>query len=146
MTSAGAAATATVAGSPYTIVPSAAVGSGLSNYTISYVNGSLTVNPAVLTVTAEHASKTYGQANPAFTDTLTGFVNSDTSTVVNGNASLTTTATTGQRRRRSYHHRRPGQPQRVQLHFAFANGTLTIGPVNADADRHAPCLCPYRQH
>ena len=43
LTSTGAAATATVAGSPYAIVPSAAVGTGLSNYTISYVNGSLTV-------------------------------------------------------------------------------------------------------
>ena len=32
LTSAGSAATATVAGSPYTIVPSAAVGTGLANY------------------------------------------------------------------------------------------------------------------
>ncbi len=44
LTSAGAAATATVAGSPYPIVPSAAAGTGLANYTISYMNGSLTVN------------------------------------------------------------------------------------------------------
>src|SRR5207249_4939988 len=42
LTSAGYAAGATVAGSPYTITPSAAVGTGLGNYTISYVNGSLT--------------------------------------------------------------------------------------------------------
>ncbi len=39
LTSAGAAASATVAGSPYSIVPSAAVGTGLGNYTITYVNG-----------------------------------------------------------------------------------------------------------
>ena len=43
-----AAATATVAGSPYAIVPSAAVGTGLGNYTISYVNGTLTVNRQAL--------------------------------------------------------------------------------------------------
>jgi hypothetical protein len=43
LTSSGAAAAATVSGSPYTIVPSAAVGTGLANYTISYVNGSLMV-------------------------------------------------------------------------------------------------------
>ena len=61
LTSAGAAATATVAGSPYAIVPSAAAGTGLGNYTISYVNGSLTVNPAALTITADSTSKTYGQ-------------------------------------------------------------------------------------
>ena len=47
--SGGAAATAGVAGSPYAIVPSAAAGTGLTNYTISYVNGELTINPAVLT-------------------------------------------------------------------------------------------------
>ena len=48
LASAGAPATATVAGSPYAIVPSAAVGTGLGNYTISYVDGELTVNPAPL--------------------------------------------------------------------------------------------------
>jgi hypothetical protein len=43
LTSAGAAASATVAGSPYSIVPSAAVGTGLGNYKITYDNGLLTV-------------------------------------------------------------------------------------------------------
>ena len=43
LTSAGAAAGATVVGSPYAIVPSAAVGTGLGNYNITYVNGLLTV-------------------------------------------------------------------------------------------------------
>ena len=59
LTSAGAAASATVG--TYNIVPSAAVGTGLSNYTISYDNGSLTVNTAALTITANSTSKTYGQ-------------------------------------------------------------------------------------
>ena len=57
-TSTGAAVSATVGTDP--IVPSAATGTGLSNYTISYVNGTLTVNPATLTITANSASKTYG--------------------------------------------------------------------------------------
>jgi hypothetical protein len=48
--SAGAAPSATVAGSPYTITPSAAVGTGLNNYNINYVVGSLTVNKASTTV------------------------------------------------------------------------------------------------
>jgi hypothetical protein len=46
LTSSGAAATATVAGSPYAIVPGAALGTGLTNYTITYVNGTLTVTPS----------------------------------------------------------------------------------------------------
>jgi hypothetical protein len=58
----GAPAGTTVAGSPYAIAASNAVGSGLSNYTISYVSGSLAVNPASLTITALNQAKTYGQA------------------------------------------------------------------------------------
>ena len=52
LTSSGAAATATVAGSPYTITPSAATGTGLSNYSITYDNGSLTVNKATPSISA----------------------------------------------------------------------------------------------
>jgi hypothetical protein len=43
LASSGTATNATTAGSPYSIVPSAAAGSGLDNYNISYVNGVLTV-------------------------------------------------------------------------------------------------------
>src|SRR5262249_34494246 len=43
LASAGAPATAPVAGSPYAITASAAVGTGLGNYTISYAPGQLTV-------------------------------------------------------------------------------------------------------
>ena len=52
LTSAGAAATASVASSPYAIVATAATGTGLGNYTISYVDGALTVTAKALTVTA----------------------------------------------------------------------------------------------
>lgn len=47
LTSAGAISSATVAGSPYPIIPSAAAGGTFAagNYSISYVNGSLTVVP-----------------------------------------------------------------------------------------------------
>ena len=73
-----------MAGSPYAIVPSAAVGTGLANYTISYVNGTLTVTTAALTITANSPSKTYGQtvtfAGTEFTGS--GLVNSDTVTSV----------------------------------------------------------------
>ncbi len=64
LASAGAAATAGVVGSPYAIVASNATGGGTfnaANYNILYTNGQLTVNPAALTVTANNATKTYGQ-------------------------------------------------------------------------------------
>ena len=84
LASAGTAATATVAGSPYAIVPTAAVGTGLSNYTIAYSNGSLTVTPASLTITANNQTKVFGQtvtlAGSAFTES--GLLNSDKVTSV----------------------------------------------------------------
>jgi hypothetical protein len=52
------------------------------------------VQPAVLTVTATSVSRYYlYQTNPTFAYTITGFVNSDPSTVVTGAPSITTTAT-----------------------------------------------------
>ncbi|MCH7346029.1 hypothetical protein LZ017_21935, partial [Pelomonas sp. CA6] len=60
-------------------------GSGLSanngNYVFTQAAGNtsaLSVTPATLTVTANSASRLYGAANPTFSGTVTGFVNSDT--------------------------------------------------------------------
>jgi sugar lactone lactonase YvrE/plastocyanin len=93
LTSAGAAATATVSGSPYAIVPSAAAGTGLGNYAISYANGKLTVKPATLTVAAGNKVKKQGTANPALTYKMSGFVNGDKqTTVTSGQPTLTTSA------------------------------------------------------
>jgi hypothetical protein len=78
LSSSGAAGTATVAGSPYSIVPSTAVGTGVGNYTITYINGLLTVNPASLTVTATNASKIHGTTFSGTAFTTSGLVNSDT--------------------------------------------------------------------
>src|SRR5207245_3843937 len=86
LTSAGTAAAATVAGSPYAITPSAAVGTGLTNYTITYKDGKLTVNQAPLTATAADANRLYGDPNPAFTGTITGIKNADNITATYASA------------------------------------------------------------
>src|SRR5450756_2310604 len=82
LTSSGAGATASVAS--YPIVASAAVGTGLGNYSIIYHDGSLIVNPKALDVTAKDQSKTYGDtfsfAGTEFT--TSGLVNTDTVTSV----------------------------------------------------------------
>jgi RNase P/RNase MRP subunit p29 len=49
LTCAGYAASATVAGSPYTITASAAMGTGLGNYSIGYQTGTFTVNAWTIT-------------------------------------------------------------------------------------------------
>ena len=92
-TSTGASVSATVGTDP--IVPSGAAGSGLSNYTIGYVNGALTVNQATLTITASNPSKVYGAADPTLTYTISGYVNNETAATggVTGTPSLSTTAT-----------------------------------------------------
>src|SRR6266852_158315 len=76
----------------YSIVP-AATGTNLANYNVVYVNGTLTVDKATLTVTPNNQSIVAGSALPSFSATITGFVNGDTQTVVIGLPALTTTAT-----------------------------------------------------
>ncbi len=49
----------------------------LGNYTVTSNNGTLTVSPAPLSVTAANASRQYGDANPLFTGTITGIRNND---------------------------------------------------------------------
>ncbi len=64
----------------YPIVPAASDnGTGtLANYTIVVNNGTLTISPAPLVVTATNASRLYGDPNPAFTGTITGLKNGNT--------------------------------------------------------------------
>ena len=66
LTSAGAAATADVGTGSYAITPSAATGAAFkaTNYNITYVSGTLTVNPAVLTVTANSPAPAKTSSSP----------------------------------------------------------------------------------
>ena len=77
----------------YPIVPDAVSD---NNYTPSYVNGTLTVTKATLTATADDKTKEYGEANPTFTVSYTGFKGSDSATDINTapTASSVATATT----------------------------------------------------
>ena len=94
LASAGAPASATVGGGPYPITPSAATGSGLGNYTISYVAGLLTVSPAVLSYVADVVGIPFGSVIPTLTGAVTGFVNGETlATATSGTPAFTTTAT-----------------------------------------------------
>ncbi len=78
----------------YSVSVSAGTLQATSNYTFVFVNGSYTVQPAVLTVTANSATMVYGAALPSFSATITGYVNGDGSSVVSGSPSFTTNATT----------------------------------------------------
>ena len=131
-TSTGAPVSATVGTDP--IVPSAATGSGLSNYTISYVNGTLTVNPATLTITANNDSKTYGTlktfSGTAFTETGLVTANGDTITgVTETSTGAPVSATVGTD---------PIVPSAAagsglsNYTITYVNGTLTVNPATLD--------------
>src|SRR5204862_321485 len=122
-------ATTAVAGSTYT--NTTAVGTrAAGNYSFSFVNGSLTVTPATLTVTADNKSRVYGDANPAFTASYSGFKNSDRKATsgVTGSPSLATTATAT--------NSVAGSPYTItaalgtvaagNYSFIFVNGSLTV--------------------
>ncbi len=65
------------------------------NYAITYVDGALTINRAPLTVAADDKTRLYGEANPALSTTVSGFVNGETAGTAagySGAGSATTTA------------------------------------------------------
>jgi sugar lactone lactonase YvrE len=64
----------------YAIVPTAA-GPALADYAVSTRPGTLTVDPATLTVTAASASRSYGSANPVFAGQMEGELAGDSLTV-----------------------------------------------------------------
>ena len=71
-----------------------ALGTGLSNYTISYVNGSLAVTPATLTITGDTTSSTYTSNAQTNTYTKKGLLGTDSVTSVDGLAQITNVGTT----------------------------------------------------
>src|SRR5262249_57640673 len=72
--------------------PITASGAVDPDYTISYVDGSLTVTPAPLTITADDQSKVYGAPLPVLTASYSGFVNGDTPDNLTTLPTLSTTA------------------------------------------------------
>jgi alpha-tubulin suppressor-like RCC1 family protein len=65
-----------------------------NNYSFNLVAGTLTVNKATLTATADPKSKVYGNANPTLTISYTGFKGTDVIGVIDTKPVASTTATT----------------------------------------------------
>jgi hypothetical protein len=136
-------------------VPSAAVGSGLGNYTIGYVNGTLHITTAILTITADSMvgtpavdpfNKAYdGLVYTGFTVRYSGFVNGETLSVLGGSLTFSGTGTTATLP--GTYTVTPGGLTSTNYAITFNNGTLNIGygtctgsdpggvilpPINAD--------------
>ena len=121
-----AAASSHVAGSPYAITAS---GAADSDYSISYVNGSLTITPAALTITADDQTKVYGAALPTLTASYSGFVNGDTSASLTTQPTLTTTATASSHVAGSPYAITASGAADSDYSISYVTGSLTITPA-----------------
>ena len=64
--------------------PIVASGATSDNYDITFVNGTLTITPAPLTITADDKQKVYGAPLPEFSVQYASFVNGDNPRVLEG--------------------------------------------------------------
>src|SRR5258707_1165403 len=62
----------------------------LGNYTVTINNGTLTVNPTPLSVTAANASRLFGTPNPPFSGIITGIKNGDPITATYSTTAIAT--------------------------------------------------------
>ncbi|MFM6995352.1 MAG: MBG domain-containing protein [Sediminibacterium sp.] len=62
------------------------------NYSFNYVNSSLTINKAQLSVTAQDATRCYGAVDPAISYIIVGYVNGDDESVLTSKPILTNSA------------------------------------------------------
>jgi sugar lactone lactonase YvrE len=115
----------------YSIIP-AATGANLGNYNIVYVNGTLTVDKATLTVTPNNQSIVSGSVLPTLSSTITGYVNGDTQSAVTGQASLTTTGTSSSPAGSYPITASLGTLAAANYSFTFGTGILTITPAAAN--------------
>ena len=90
---------------------------------------SFSVLPAVIKVTAASPTITYGQSIPALTYSLSGFVNSDPTSVVTGTPVLSTTATVTSIAGSYPITVATGTLAAANYSFLFVPGTLTIQPA-----------------
>ena len=106
-----------------------------ANYNFTAANGTLTINKAHLTVTADDQSRVYGSANPTFTQTITGFVNGEnaTSAVVTGAAVGSSAANATTNVGNYTIAGNTGSLAAANYDFAAANGTLTITKAQLSA-------------
>jgi 6-phosphogluconolactonase (cycloisomerase 2 family) len=102
---------------------------GDASFGASSAQGDLIVTKAQLTVTADNQSRLYGDPNPPFTYTITGFVNGDTIAVVSGTADCTSTATQASPVGAYPITCTIGTLSAQNYVFAFVAGTLTINPA-----------------
>ena len=120
-------ATATAKGTnvgTYTMgLTAAAFGTTNGNYDVTFqvTDGSITINRADATVTADNKTKVAGELDPSFTATVTGLQNGETASVLTYTFSRETGEGVG-----TYAIKPAGDAQQGNYNVTYVNGTLTI--------------------
>lgn len=84
-------------------------------------DGTLTINPAAVTVTADDKTKTYGEADPALSATVTGLVNSESESLISYTLSRATGNNAG-----TYTITPSGEATQGNYTVSYVPGTFTI--------------------
>ena len=117
-------------------------GMGSNNYSFTYVPGTVTVNPAALTVTAVDKSKTYdGSAFSAFTVSYSGLVNNEDATVLVGAQSFSGSAVSATSA--GAYTIMPGGLTSTNYAITFNTGTLTINKATPTVIWSTPPAITY---
>ena len=120
-------ATATAKGTnvgTYTMgLTAAAFGTTNGNYDVTFqvTDGSITINRADATVTADNKTKVAGELDPSFTATVTGLQNGETASVLTYTFSRETGEGVG-----TYAIKPAGDAQQGNYNVTYVHGTLTI--------------------
>ena len=97
------------------------------NYRLTYREGTLTVDPAPLTVTAKDAARSYGAANPDFAARFDGFVLGEDAGDLGGALDFTTAATRGSPV--GSYALSPGGLTSGNYAITYADGALSVDPA-----------------
>ena len=110
------------------------------NYTFGFASGVLSVTPATLTVSANNAGRLYGSSDPAYSDTITGFVLSQTlgNSGVTGAPSLSSGDTAASPVGTYAITAALGTLAAQNYTFGFASGVLSVTPATLTVSANTP--------
>ena len=127
LTTAPTCSTAATSASPAGAYKTSCSGAAAANYTFGYVDGTISVNPSVVIVTASSGSLTYGGTVPAITPSYSGWQNGDGPAVLTTAPVCTTTATSASGVG-TYKTSCSGAAA-PNYTFSYAEGTITVTPA-----------------
>ena len=101
-----------------------------SDYTISYVGGTLSITPARLTITADSKTKGYGAQLPTLTASYSGWINGDSSVNLTTLPTFTTTATESSHVLAGSYPITAAAASDPDYSISYVSGTLTVTPAS----------------